>query len=52
MKFLENIDMRPYNTFQVPCLAKYFVVVESKEDFLEVLESEIYKNNKVLFLGG
>ncbi len=51
MKFQENIDLSSYNTFQVSCLAKYFCVVESKEDFLKVIETEIYQNNKILFLG-
>jgi len=52
MKILEHIDLQPYNTFKISCVARYFVVVESAEDVIELSKTDIYKDNKKLFLGG
>ena len=58
MKFLENISLKPYNTFGVEASAKYFAEVNSTEELVEILRQ--YKNlhhenpQKIplLFLGG
>lgn len=49
----ENIDLLPYNTFQVSCIAKYFVVIESVEAMQELIKSNIRKTTeRKLILGG
>jgi len=48
----ENISLRPYNTFGIDVKAKYFVRINSKEDFQELINSVTYKNNPTFILGG
>jgi len=35
----KNIDLKPYNTLQVACKAKYFVEIESTYQLLQLLET-------------
>jgi UDP-N-acetylmuramate dehydrogenase len=48
----ENVSLLPYNTFGINANAKYFVRIASKEDFQELIHSNIYQNNSLLILGG
>jgi UDP-N-acetylmuramate dehydrogenase len=48
----ENVDLLPYNTFKIKALAKYFTVINSIEEAKALLESEIFRKNKFLILGG
>lgn len=52
MKILENYDLTLLNTFGVKAQAQFFVELKTKEDFLELIKNDIYKNNQKLFLGG
>ncbi len=52
MKFLENVDLQPYNTFGIKVYARYFTIVRTTEQFKEVLTSQIFKTEKHLILGG
>ncbi len=52
IKILENVSLKPYNTFGITALAKYFVVFNSLQDLIEVLNNTAFVNTKKLFLGG
>jgi len=49
---LENVSLKPYNTFGLEAKAKYFVVFKSVEELKEILVLEKFKIEKKLFLGG
>ncbi|MCF8324324.1 MAG: UDP-N-acetylmuramate dehydrogenase [Leadbetterella sp.] len=51
-EILQNISLKPYNTFGLEAKAKYFVVFKSVEELKEILSKEKFKNEKKLFLGG
>ena len=48
----ENISLKRYNTFGIEANARYFCEIQSKEDLLGLLRSDLFKNNKYLILGG
>ena len=52
MNIQTNVNLRPYNSFHLDCLARYFVVIESEEDFLELMQTDIYHQNKNIIIGG
>ena len=43
MQFVENVDLQPYNTLQVPVKARYFVRIEDESDILELIKSDLWK---------
>jgi UDP-N-acetylmuramate dehydrogenase len=47
-----NISLKPYNTFGIKAFAKYFTSVETTENIKELLQSNEYKHNERLILGG
>ena len=46
MKIEENIDLKPYNTLQIPVNAKYFVKIEDESDILELMKTELWRNER------
>ena len=48
----KNKSLFPYNTFGIEVRAKFFVEVESLDDLQELMQSDLYKNEKRLVLGG
>jgi UDP-N-acetylmuramate dehydrogenase len=48
----ENINLKPYNTFGINAVCSYFVEINSVNDFLELLKSNIYTSNQKLIVGG
>jgi UDP-N-acetylmuramate dehydrogenase len=52
MQIQENIDLKPYNTLQIPVKAKYFVKIENESDILELIEGDLWKNEKHCILNG
>ncbi len=48
----EQVSLKAYNTFQLDVTARYFVEIHSLEDFIELLNTTIYKNNTSLIIGG
>lgn len=48
----EHVDLLPYNTFHIKATARYFTVINSMEDALEVIRSPLFQNEKHLILGG
>lgn len=50
---IENyVDLQPFNTFHVQANARYFTRVASLHEFLQLLHSDVFKQNKHLILGG
>ena len=49
MNILENISLKPYNTFGVDVFAKYFAEISTLEELTETLKQS---NSPTLFLGG
>ncbi len=52
MEIQHNISLLPYNTFRIDVSALFFVEVNSKEDLLELIQTEVFKTNKRFVLGG
>ncbi len=44
MEILENVNLKEYNTFMLPSIARYFVEINKVEDIQELINSNIYKN--------
>lgn len=44
MEILENVNLKEYNTFMLPSIARYFVEINNVEDIHELINSDIYKN--------
>lgn len=52
MQIKENYDLTKLNTFGVSAQARFFTELKEEKDLEELLNTEIFKNNKKLFLGG
>ena len=52
MKILENISLRPYNTFHIDAKARYFVEVTTIQEIKELLSDARFSNLSRLILGG
>lgn len=52
MTILENFDLTSFNTFGVKVRAKFFIEISNGKEVLEVFESDVFRKNKHLFLGG
>lgn len=52
MNISANISLKPYNTFGIKASAKYFTSVQSIQNIQELLQSNEYKTNERLILGG
>lgn len=49
---LENVNLKPFNTFGIEVFCSYFTEVHSEEDFIALLQEPVYIQNKKLILGG
>jgi UDP-N-acetylmuramate dehydrogenase len=47
----KNISLKPFNTFSIEAKAKYFCSVESEEQLLELMTTDLFKNERQIFLG-
>lgn len=52
MQIREKVNLKQYNTFGITAEAKYFADITSIDELKEVFASSVYKENKILFLGG
>ena len=48
----KNVSLLPFNTFAIDAKAKLFCTVRSVEDVQALIQSEVFKNEKHLILGG
>lgn len=51
MNIQKNVELKSYNTMKVSCIADYFCIVQTKDDFIELQNEKIYQSHKKLFLG-
>lgn len=47
----ENISLLPHNTFGVDSYARYFMEYDSVSELQEILQSDVFKNNRFLHIG-
>ncbi len=52
MKILQNISLKPFNTFGMDVPAKYFAFFQTSDQLLEILSSDICASSDTLLLGG
>jgi len=52
MKIQENISLKRLNTFGIEVNAAFFAKISSKEDFLSLIQTDVYQSNPKLILGG
>lgn len=52
MQILENYDLTKLNSFGVKIHSRYFVEINTQQDFMDLLDTEIFKKAERLFLGG
>ena len=52
MLIKENVSLKPYNTFGVEAIAKYFAVVSNQDEVREILNWTKENNQKILLLSG
>lgn len=52
MKVIHNYSLKQLNTFRIESVSTHFVEINSIDELLELREKELFKNNKILILGG
>lgn len=52
MRILENLSLKPYNTFGIDVAARWFVEIAFLEDLQQLMGEEIYRKQQKLVLGG
>lgn len=52
MRIEENVNLKPYNTLQIPVKAKYFVRIENESDILQLIKTTLWENEKHCILNG
>src|SRR5258706_10525529 len=48
----ENVSLKPFNTFGIDVNAKYFRSIESEEQLHELMQTDLFKNERRIVLGG
>jgi UDP-N-acetylenolpyruvoylglucosamine reductase len=46
MKIEKNVNLKGYNTLQIPAFAKYFVIIRSEEEIFELIKNDLWKTEK------
>lgn len=49
---LENISLKPFNTFGINVSARYFTAFQTEAQLQDIITSPLFQNNKHLILGG
>ncbi len=52
MTILNKISLKPFNSFRVDAKADYFVSIHNTDDIFQLIETDVFKNNKFFILGG
>jgi UDP-N-acetylmuramate dehydrogenase len=52
IKIQDQFNLRQYNTFGITAHARYFADLSSEDQLRELIDTPIYRDNKVLILGG
>lgn len=48
----QDVDLKPLNTFGISARARYYTELHSVAEFAELQQTEIYKNEPLLIIGG
>lgn len=48
----EHVSLLSYNTFKIQATARYFIAIQSVEEFKELVKTDVYKREKRFILGG
>ncbi len=51
-KIEENVNLKTYNTFGINVTARYFCSITNEDELRSLLQTDLYKNEKILILGG
>lgn len=52
LNFKENINLKPYNTFGIEALCSFFIEINSIDDFMLLLKTDLFQSNPKLIIGG
>jgi UDP-N-acetylmuramate dehydrogenase len=52
LNFKENISLKPYNTFGIEAFCLFFIEINTVEDFMLLLKTDVYNSNPKLIIGG
>jgi len=52
MQVLENVSLKPYNTFGIECSARYFVIIKTSSDLRRIYAEPEFLTLPKLILGG
>ena len=52
MTIQENVSLKPFNTFGIDAKAQYFCVVHSTDELISLVQTDLFKKEKRLILGG
>ena len=52
MEILENYSLKEHNTFGIDAKCNYYVSIRNEDEIVELVNSDIFKNNKIFILGG
>ena len=52
LQILENVSLKPYNSFAIDVKAHYFAEIKSAQELKELFETNLLKTQKLLVVGG
>jgi len=52
LQILENVSLKPYNSFAIDVNAHYFAEIKSAQELKELFETNLLKTQKLLVVGG
>jgi UDP-N-acetylmuramate dehydrogenase len=52
IKIDEHVGLKSFNTFGIDAKARYFCKITDEDQFKSLIQTDLYKNEKVLILGG
>lgn len=52
IRIQENVELKPFNTFGIQANARHFISVNAADDFFELQQTDLFRNEPRLILGG
>jgi len=52
IKIVDNVSLRPYNTFGIEAFCNHFVEIDNVSEIIELISTDVYKRNNHLIIGG
>jgi len=50
MEIIENVNLKEYNTFMLPSIARFFIEINDIEDIHELINSDVYKSTQKKYI--